>query len=775
MPTPLPINPIPTPVQKLPVTPLVGDLLVSETVDVKVAVNSTYPDFGTPHPNSVKWPHHKFCWAEPGDKGMQRWVYVADRDNQHLYNWEVDNSAERPTVRQTFLIPRAEFEAGGITYTPPTFIDTEDYVLVATIQGRSDISKLDNLYVTVQVVWEDLSAVLSGQEFDSDTGNIYPYSQEKVPAGTPGTGIDANGTYSEVRPLNSLWSIRTTKQAASLAGSAVPVNPLYPELGSIATRPSYPKIVNYSWPGVLNPYEPYSSFQPPLRSGGYGRAIVTINYWRNPYDGPCLALVLEQWTSIPPNVTTVGSTMFPQSINWDGALLQVSIPPTLHEGILMSETSGTSNPDYKYYVYQQYMPPTVPTDWPEFIDTSLEIRPFFGGYLSRRIRVYNPYSTDFTLIVSLSALTVTDTTITVSWATGATGTASVYIKPAAGAWGSPSATGLSGSDYTFTGLTAATSYEIKVVIGAITSNVVPVTTNLGVPVFTNGPFTATLLEDALMTPIDYDVSGGGLTFSAVGLITGLSINSSTGVVSGTPTPDFNSSTSATITAANSAGSASQVLAQSYTAKPTVSTSQVFSFREGQTGLSFAITATNSANTWSQSTVSSTPDAGSDFFTIQTGMSFNTSTGVISGSATGVDILSRVWVLNITAGNAAGNRGAVPITLNYTAKPTIVLPAPSPGNYTFAYNASSVNIDLDATNTPTSWTYNGTVGRPATAGATDNFLTSLGTTLSFNTSTGVISGGAMSVPSAQRGLWTISVTPANSAGNRGAVNVTINIT
>lgn len=768
MPTPPPINPIPTPVQKLPVTPLVGDLLVAETVDTKVAVNSTYPEFGTPHPNSAKWPHHKFCWAEPGDKGMQRWIYVADRDNQHLYNWEFDNSKERPTLQQTFLIPREEYAAdpSAIVYPAPPFLAENEYTIVATTQSRSDIAKLDNLYVVVQVIWEQLSATISGQEFDTETGNLYTYSREKVPAGTPGSGVDLTGTYSEVQPMNSLWSIRTTKQASGLAGQAV---------DGVAVRPSYPKIVNYSWPGVLDAYAPYSAFQPPLKTGGYGRAIVTPNYRRNPYDGPCLALVIEQWSLSPPDVTTVGQTMFPQAIEWDGALLRVSIPPTLHEGFLMYETSGTSHPDYKYYVYQQYMPPTTPVDWPTFIDTSLEIRPFFGGYLSRRIRVYNPYYTDFRLTVSLSVLDVTAATASISWATGAEGTASVYIKPAAGSWGSPTATGLSGSDYTFTGLDPLTDYEIKVLVGSITSNIVPVTTNPAVPAFTNGPFTATLLEDASMTPIDYNATGGGIVFSAVGLIAGLSINSSTGVVSGTPTPDLNSSASATITASNDAGAVNQVLAQSYTAKPTVSAGQTFSFVEAQASVSIQPIATNSANTWSQSTVSSTPSAGSGFFTIQTGLSFNTSTGRISGTATlGADVLSRVWVLNITAGNAAGDRGAVPITINYTAKPTIILPPPSPGNYTFAYNASSVDIDLDATNSPTSWAYNGTISRPV--GATGDFLTGLGTTLTFTTSTGRITGGVMNVPAAQRGLWTIAVTPSNAAaGNRGPVNVTINIT
>lgn len=758
MPTPLPIVPIPTPIQKIPATPLIGDLLVSETVDTKVAVNATFPEFGTPHPNSARWPNHKFGWVEAGEKGIQRWVYVADRANQHLYNWEVDNSAERPTVKQTFLIPRDEFEDGNLTYTPPTFLDTNDYQMVAVVQGRSDIAKLDNLYVVVQVVWEDLSVILSGQELDTETGVLLPYSKEKVPAGTPGEAVNLSGSYSEVQPVNSLWSIKTTKQAAGLAGSA--------NNGS-AVRAPYPVVVNYSWPPVLNSQTPFSVFRPPLRAGGYGRAIVTPNYLRDGYDGPCVAMVFEEWTLNPPSISTVNNAMFPAPINWEGALLQVSIPPTLHQGFQIWETSGTNHPDYKYYYFQQNIRATVPTDWPPYIDSKVDVRPYFGGYLSRRIRIFNPYQQNLSLTLLASVLDVTDTTILLSWVTGATGTASVYIKLAsAGSWGNPVQTGISGNAYTFTGLTAATAYEMKVTVIGLTSQTVSITTDFGVPVITNGPVTATLLEDAAMTPIDYNATGGSIVFSATGLLDGLSINSSTGIVSGTPTPDLNSSTQATIFASNDAGSTSQVLTQNYTAKPTVAASQSFALLESATGVSLAIVANNSPTTWSQSTVSSTPNAGMGFFAMHPNLSFVA--GVISGNANS-DTTSRVWVLNITASNAAGNRGAVPITINYTAKPTIT----AGQLYQRSHSASPIaDIQILASNSPTSWTYDGTVSRPANPTDNDFFLAE--TSLSFGIYTGIISGSTNN-HTQNTGFWVLQFTAYNAAGNRGSVNVTIELT
>lgn len=758
------------PIQEFPTPRGLEDVILRERRDSRKPSNSQF-EYGEAHPDTVKYPGHKLARVIPDSElGWTQWIYVKGRDQQNLYNWETSTEPEWPILKQTFVVLREDFNPVpdnlDTEYPPPQdLFESEvlsEYSITGVVQSRSGDPELDSLFVIVVVTREKL-VLLSGEEFDPETGNLYSFSREKVPAGTPGSGINNYGSYSEVRPLNSLWSIRTIKQAAGLAGAAAPVNPELPELGGVTNRLPYPKIVNYSWPGVLSATEPFSVFRPPLRNGGYGRAIVTPNYLRNPYDGPCVALVIEQWTSEVPAVTALGNALFPVPINWDGALLQVSIPPTLHQGFEISETSGTDHPDYKYYFYKQYMPPTVPADWPTYIDTSLDIRPFFGGYLSRRIRVYNPHYYDFSTIISLVIFNVTDTTVRIGWATGATGSAYIYIKPAAGAWPvTPTATVSSGNEYLFTMLTALTSYQIKVVIGSVTSNIAPVTTTFGVPAFTNGPFTLTLLEDAAMTSIDYNATGGSIVFSAIGLLTGLSINASTGIVSGTPTPDLSSNTSATVSASNDIGSVSQALTLNYTAKPTVSPGQSFSFLEGDTSVLEQIVATNSPTSWSPAWAPTSP-----VFNTATGLTLNTTTGQITGDATG--ILSQAWTLNITASNAAGDRGAVAVAINYTAKPTIT----AGQSFSRPHNASPItDIQIVASNSPTYWTYDGTVSHPASPIDNDFFFAE--TNLSFDTATGKITGSTNN-HSQNIGTWVLQFTAYNDAGNRGSVNVTIILT
>lgn len=742
------------------------DVILRERRDSRKPANAQF-EYGSAHPDVVRYPHHKLARVAPDQElGWAVWTYLKDREQQNLYNWETTTDPDWPVLRQTFVVLRGDFdpEPADLNETYPAPADLfeagslSEYAVTGVSQSRAGDPELDSLFVVVNVTRERL-VPLEGEVFDEETGNLYPVSRIKVPAGTPGQAVNDSGQYAEVQPLNSLWSIKTIRQAAGLAGAAI---------AGVAVRPPYSIIVSYSWPAVLDSSNPYSVFYPPLRGGGYGRGIVTVNYWRSAYDGPCLGIVLEEWTKDAPDLTTIGQTLFPTSIRWEGALLQVDIEPTLHQGIYLYETSGTNHPDYKYYFYQRYFPATYPVDWPEYIDTKLDVRPYFGGYLSRRIRVYNPYRSDLRGAVLAFGLQTTPTTTRVSWVTGAEGTASVYIKlQSSGTWPEePTATGLAGPDYTFTGLLEGTVYNIVVVFAVtggatLTSNVLLVTTPLDVPAFVGGPFSATLLEDAAMTLIDYNITGGGLTLSASGLLAGLSFNTTTGVVSGTPTPDLSTTASVTIAASNAAGSASQVLTLNYTAKPTVIPSQVFSFLEGRTGVLSQIIATNLPSTWTPEWTPASP-----VFATATGLSFNTSTGRFTGNATGV--LSQSWIVNLTASNAAGNRGAVPLTVNYTAKPTI-----TPGQtLTAAHDEAGVSEQIEAVNSPTSWEYLGTISHPTSPIDPDFFVAE--DAMFFDTDTGEI-WGDMGNHTQNIGTWVLEFSATNAAGTRAAVEVTFEVT
>jgi hypothetical protein len=68
-------------------TPIIGDVLFSEIRD---GTRALIPEYGTPHPNTVKWPDHKLVYVKTVDierDGIYEFFYAAERENQDLYNF----------------------------------------------------------------------------------------------------------------------------------------------------------------------------------------------------------------------------------------------------------------------------------------------------------------------------------------------------------------------------------------------------------------------------------------------------------------------------------------------------------------------------------------------------------------------------------------------------------------------------------------------------------------------------------------------------------------
>ena len=68
-------------------TPIIGDVLFSEVRDCnRIAI----PEYGTPHPDTIKWPDHKLVYVKSVDierDGLFEFFYAAERQNQDLYNF----------------------------------------------------------------------------------------------------------------------------------------------------------------------------------------------------------------------------------------------------------------------------------------------------------------------------------------------------------------------------------------------------------------------------------------------------------------------------------------------------------------------------------------------------------------------------------------------------------------------------------------------------------------------------------------------------------------
>ncbi len=270
-----------------------------------------------------------------------------------------------------------------------------------------------------------------------------------------------------------------------------------------------------------------------------------------------------------------------------------------------------------------------------------------------------------------------------------------------------------------------------------------------VPVVSNATVTGTV--GTPIANVQVNATNSPTSFSAPNLATyGLSI-SNTGVISGTPTMTATNAT-VNVTATNSAGTSAaatitlNISAASSgggtTSVPVVSNASV----TGTVGTPIAnvqVNATNSPTSFSAPGLATY------------GLSIS-NTGVISGTPTTTATSATV---NVTATNSAGTSAPATITLNISAASsgggggTTSIPVVSNASVTGTVGTPIANVQVNATNSPTSFSAPG--------------LATYGLSIS---NTGVISG----TPTTAANGATVSVTASNSAGASTAATITLNI-
>jgi hypothetical protein len=264
----------------------------------------------------------------------------------------------------------------------------------------------------------------------------------------------------------------------------------------------------------------------------------------------------------------------------------------------------------------------------------------------------------------------------------------------------------------------------------VVANAMPTISYSGSPyTYYAGTAISSLTPAVTNSPTSYSISPA--------LPAGLSLNTLTGVISGTPTA-ASAATTYTVTATNASGSGNTTI-NITVLSPTISyAGSPYTYLTGVTISSLTPAVTGSPSGYSISPA------------LPAGLSFDTSTGVISGTPTAV---SAAAAYTITATYAGGVTATTTINITVNLSPPAISYSPSINVYTTGVAISALN-PTNSGGAATGWSIS--PGLPAG--------------LSFNTTTGIISG----TPTATSAITTYTVTATNSGGSgTTTIKITVN--
>jgi len=384
---------------KVLLTPIVGDILFSQIED---CTRKNLPEYGTPHPDSGKWPDHKLVFirtVENERDGIYEFFYAADREDQDLYNWEFSKAdfagTEYSAITRTYVIPRDEFteaEPAMASQNPevPSDVFIGEYVLAIRKQQRIGDKELDSLYVVDVRVYVK-RCELKSNGVDPLNGKPLPASysiyhiSETVDSQTVAElvadpestywGVQEDGTSRTFKALSCEWYRFDTERL--VAGTAAE---------GIVDVGSYETSVNYYWPPVFSTLE----FMDWERRDGGTDIFPRVEFDPEDYRGPCRAEIERTWSKDPQSLLTPDQ-MLPTPIIYGAPFFNLNIPACLHEAVQVQ--CDTSNTDATYTLNvgsARTIEATNFTTWPDFIIASDDQEPYKGGYLRTKTKIYKP-------------------------------------------------------------------------------------------------------------------------------------------------------------------------------------------------------------------------------------------------------------------------------------------------------------------------------------------------------------------------------------------------
>tara|TARA_R110002153_G_scaffold273999_1_gene446526 strand:- start:853 stop:1911 length:1059 start_codon:yes stop_codon:yes gene_type:complete len=350
-------------------------------------------EYGTSHPDTVRYPDHILVYvsAEKDDKQGKAWIdifYAANRENQHLYNfdyqgWAAGGKYERYT--RQYLIRREDWERqGSLSGDLPdnAFGDVDPhedsrltgFVFFGDSMGSSGSQELDSTYVVVTRLYRK-HCELSGTSFDPNTGESYAWTEQVVLTSDIGSlPAAATGYHNVITPINCDWSVVRNQINFDINFSRT----------YYTNRPFY-------WPAVFDSYEDYK-WGPfgDVDAGCPAKYSTAYNWKRRAYNGATKVKIEESFTESSSAVSTLSAPMLPSSYAYSGYKFSLSVPSCLHGVIEVDEWIFGCSVNGRF---TQSSEATNYTDWPSSLIIEDSYTPYNGGYLHRIVTAYKPQLT----------------------------------------------------------------------------------------------------------------------------------------------------------------------------------------------------------------------------------------------------------------------------------------------------------------------------------------------------------------------------------------------
>jgi len=278
-------------------TPFSTDVLFSEVRDCN---RTEFPEYGTPHPDHKKWPHHKLIFIKPVDierNEIFEFFYAADRENQDEYNFassfrSIAGARDFRVVLREYVIPRAEFDPllpafkDPMPDVPEGVFGGIEYVFFDKQQKKIDQTELDSLYIAEVRTYIEAAFLDEKLSFSVEKALVTPERfratlptvvTEEIVEGTAEmptlSGNHISISENQINPDVKL--VRTISRSATEGGTTLSGTRTYVEQTIANTEETYSDSLLTAEEGLYIVQSQVTD----LGDGNYTRETVKVNEW----------------------------------------------------------------------------------------------------------------------------------------------------------------------------------------------------------------------------------------------------------------------------------------------------------------------------------------------------------------------------------------------------------------------------------------------------------------------------------------------------------------